>query len=232
MIVDLNCDLGEGGGFDAELLRIATSANVCCGAHAGDEAGIRETLRMAKVTGVVVGAHPGYPDRGHFGRRNLDIETVDVDDLVTRQVTQLIDWANDLGIAVRYLKPHGALYNQACADERFASPIADAAERLRLTVLALPASRLEAACSGRVAFIREGFADRRYRTDGSLVPRNQPGAIVTELSEAVEQAKRLVRDHGVRSLCVHGDHPEAVAFAREVRLALEADGVTLRPFAM
>jgi UPF0271 protein len=230
MIVDLNCDLGEGGGFDAELLRIATSANVCCGAHAGDEAGIRETLHMANDLGVVVGAHPGYPDREHFGRRNLDFGTVEVLDLVARQVMQLIAWADHVGTAVRYLKPHGALYNQACADERLASPIAVAAEQFGLPVLALPNSRLEEACRGRVPFVREGFADRRYRADGSLVPRDEQGAIVTEIAEAVEQAKRLVSELGVRSLCVHGDHPEAVAFAREVRRALEADGVTLRPF--
>lgn len=230
MNVDLNSDLGEGVGNDAELMSLVTSANICCGAHAGDEATARTALTLAKAAGVVVGAHPGYADRECFGRRERELSDAELWDLIARQIDDLRRWAREAGVAVRYLKPHGALYNQACRDERIAGVVVAVAEANGLPILALPGSRLEALCQGRAPFFREGFADRRYRADGSLVPRSEADAMLTDVSEALAQAERLIRDCDVCSLCVHGDHPEAVAFVRELRRALTATNIPLRPF--
>lgn len=223
MNIDLNCDLGEGAGFDAELMPLITSANISCGAHAGDEGDIRRTLELARDHGVVVGAHPGYADREHFGRREMAFDDVALFQLVDHQVADLSRWANDAGVRVRYLKPHGALYNQACRDAAVARPIAAVAATWKLPVLALPGSSFP-------DLIAEGFADRRYRADGSLVPRDQPDAFVTDGNEAVAQAQRLM-SAGVRSLCVHGDNPQAIEFVRALRRAFEAAGVRIAAFA-
>ena len=224
MRIDLNCDLGEGFPQDAELMPFLTSANISCGAHAGDEASIRRALDLASVHSVQVGAHPGFPDREHFGRRELPLDAEQVRDLCFAQLRSFRGLAGD---RVRYVKPHGAMYNMACRDAALARALAG----LGLPVMGLPGSVLEAecACAG-TAFIAEGFADRRYRDDGSLVPRSEPGAFVESVEEAVEQARRLIGTRGVKSLCVHGDNPEAVAFVRALRAALLAAGFTIRPF--
>ena len=229
MEIDLNSDLGEGAGHDAELLTLVTSANVSCGAHAGTDDDLREALRSSKANGVVVGAHPGYADREHFGRRELDLAEDSIFALCVEQVKRLRSMADELGAAIRYFKPHGGLYNAACRDVRIARPVAAAAETLGLPLLALPGSQLEKLA--RSGFVREGFADRRYLPDGSLVPRGQPDAFVADPEEAVTQAIRLIDERGVRSLCVHGDHPEAVAFVARLREALQTHGVIVRAFA-
>jgi UPF0271 protein len=231
MIVDLNCDLGEGAAYDAELMPLVTSANISCGAHAGDETTIRQALRLAKACGVAVGAHPSYADRGHFGRREMSLDATVLWESLTQQIETMMAWAALEGVAVRYLKPHGALYNQSCRDERVARPVIAAAEEWGLPILALPESKLEELCRGRVAFVREGFADRRYRPDGTLVPRTEADAMVTNVNEAVAQAMQLVTERGVRSLCVHGDNPDAVSFVRELRRAFAEHGLETRPFA-
>jgi 5-oxoprolinase (ATP-hydrolysing) subunit A len=225
MEIDLNSDLGEGAGQDAEILTLVTSANVSCGVHAGSVMDIRAALERAKAGGVVVGAHPGYP--GDFGRTERDLDENAVRTLVLDQLATLRSIAADVGVEVRYLKPHGALYNQACRDDRYARPILAAAREVGLPLLALPDSKLDTG----VGFFREGFADRRYLPDGSLVPRSRPDAFVTDSDEAVEQALALVQRQYVRSLCVHGDHPEAVTFVRRLRDALTRRGFTIRPFA-
>jgi UPF0271 protein len=230
MSIDLNCDLGEGAENDAELMSLITSANIACAAHAGDEASARAALALAKQWGVAVGAHPGYRDREHFGRREMSHDASALFDEIVGQIETMLHWADDLGVVVRYLKPHGALYNQACRDDRVAEPVVAAAERWRLPILALPESRLEALSRGRVGFVREGFADRRYRPDGSLVPRSEADAFVIDVREAVEQANRLIAERGVQSLCVHGDNPAAVAFVRELRRAFADAGVEIRSF--
>jgi 5-oxoprolinase (ATP-hydrolysing) subunit A len=231
MELDLNADLGEGAGFDVDLMPLITSANVCCGLHAGDPAEIAATLELARQHGVAVGAHPGYADRTNFGRVEVELRSQDIAALVQYQLGAIDALANAIGLRVRYMKPHGALYNQACRDRRIADAIVDAATRFQLPVVGLPGSQLEAACRDRLAFVPEGFADRRYRTDGSLVARNEPNAFVHDPDEAVMQVEWLMREKGIRTVCVHGDNPDAVAFAKAVREALLLRGVTLKPFA-
>ena len=231
MFVDLNCDLGEGAGTDADLLPLITSANVSCGVHAGSPADIAATLEQAARQGVAVGAHPSHRDRDGFGRREFVISSRDVLEETHRQILWLKALANRYGLPVRYVKPHGALYNQACRDDTFADAVVSACALSDLPVVGLPGSRLEERATGRVRFIAEGFADRGYRADGSLIPRDEPGAFVQDPAAAAEQVRRLMGERGVRTVCVHGDNPQAVAFVRAVREELLRSGAELRPFA-
>ncbi len=231
MQLDLNCDLGEGCALDAELMPLITSANVACGGHAGDAATAFATLSAAARHGVSVGAHPSFYDREHFGRRELDPGEQQIFEECVFQVGALAGVARAVGVPLRHFKAHGALYNLACRADRYARPVVAAARLFDLPVLGLPGSLLEALCAGRVPFVAEGFADRRYRPDGSLVPRDQPDAFVKDPAEAVRQVEWLVRERGVRTVCVHGDNPQALAFVRELRAALTKQGVALKPFA-
>jgi UPF0271 protein len=231
MDIDLNSDLGEGCGSDGELMPLLTSANICCGAHAGDHATSYAALGLAARDAVTAGAHPGYEDRANFGRRELELSEDQVYFLCLYQVGGLMALARDLGVTVRYMKPHGALYNQACRDDGYARAVAEAAEVLSLPLLGLPGTRMEALAHLRCPFVAEGFADRRYLPDGTLVPRSRPDAMVADPEEAVRQAEWLIRARGVRSLCVHGDHPEALTFVRNLRSELQRRGFTLRAFA-
>ncbi len=234
MILDLNADLGEGAGFDADLMPLVTSANICCGLHAGGPVELGRTLRLAAEQGVVVGAHPGYDDRANFGRVELDLSAQELVDQLAYQLAALVGMTEGTSQRVRYVKPHGALYNQACRDPQVAEVVAGQAYGWSggLPVLGLPGSALETAVRARgLPFVPEGFADRRYRPDGSLVPRTEADAFVHDPAEAVDQIARLVRDRGVKSVCVHGDSPGAVAFTAAVRDGLLARGFTLRAFA-
>lgn len=231
MILDLNSDLGEGCGFDAELMALVTSANISCGFHAGDSHTALVALQLAARHGVHVGAHPGYPDRETFGRRELSMSGDAIVELCLYQVGALMGLARSVGVSIRYIKPHGALYNQACREDAYARPLAKAAELLGLPVLGLPGSRLQVQCGAKAGFVAEGFADRRYRPDGSLVPRTEPDAFVHDLTEAVAQAEWLLRERGIQSLCVHGDNPQALAFVRGLREAFHHRGITVRTFA-
>jgi UPF0271 protein len=232
MEIDLNADLGEGAGFDAELMPLVTSANVCCGAHAGGPEEIQATLELARQHGVTVGAHPGYNDRENFGRRDLTAPSLTLYQQITHQVAGLSRAAGKVGLAVRYVKPHGAMYNQAAADAIFANVVCSAVATCELPIVCLPGSEVERTCRlFNAPFVPEGFADRRYRPDGSLVPRSEPDAFVHDPDEAVTQVEWLIREKGVRTICVHGDNPQAVAFTTAVRAALLARGFTLKPFA-
>jgi UPF0271 protein len=227
--IDLNCDLGEGCPFDADLMPLITSANVACGGHVS-AVPIEPTLRLAKQHGVQVGAHPGFADPEHFGRRELDLPAEQVFRDCQRQVLLLLSVAKGVGVPVRYIKPHGALYNLACRDDALAEPLVRLAQEQSLGLMGLPGSRLEALARDRCPFIPEGFADRRYQPDGSLVPRSRPDAFVEEPTEAVRQAEWLIGTRGVRTLCVHGDNPQALAFVYALRQALTERGFTLAPF--
>jgi UPF0271 protein len=229
MLIDLNCDLGEGAGTDHDVLPLITTANVACGFHAGDAGTAFETVAAAAKLGVRVGAHPSFPDREHFGRRELDRGEADVYRDCVYQIGALAGIARACGTTLTHVKPHGALYNMACRDARLARPVVAAAAVFQLPIMGLPGSEVESLAAGK--FIPEGFADRRYRPDGSLVPRSEPGAFVEDPGEAADQALWLVRERGVRSLCVHGDNPQAVAFVQALRDALARAGATIRAFA-
>jgi UPF0271 protein len=161
----------------------------------------------------------------------LQIPSRDVLEETHSQILALKALADRFGVKVRYVKPHGALYNQACRDDAFADAVVSACALGDLPVVGLPGSRLAERATGRVPFVPEGFADRGYRTDGSLIPRGQPGAFVADPAAAAAQVRRLIADHGVRTVCVHGDNPEALAFVKAVREELLRAGAELRPFA-
>ena len=166
MEIDLNCDLGEGGAFDAELMPLITSANIACGFHAGGPSDALAALRAAARHGVHAGAHPGFADREHFGRRELDLGEEQIYDDCVYQIGALTGLSRAAGVTLHHIKPHGALYNQACRDDAYARPVVAAVELFGLTLVGLPGSRLEALGRGRCRFVAEGFADRRYLPDG------------------------------------------------------------------
>lgn len=228
--VDLNADLGEGMPWDLDLLRRVTSANVSCGAHAGDPAGIAATLAEAARLGVVVGAHPGWPDRAGFGREERSATRGEVEAIVVGQV----EWLAGLGTPVRYLKPHGALYNQAMRDGPESAPIrlglVAAAVRLGLPILGQPRTELaRLTAESGLSYVHEGFPDRRYRDDGRLLSRKEPGALIDRARDVAEQAVRLVA-MGMASLCLHGDSEGATARADAIREALARSGIRVAPF--
>ncbi len=229
--IDLNADLGEGCPWDEALLERVSSASVCCGAHAGGPEHIVATLRAARVRGVTVGAHPGFADREGFGRREQVMTAAAVERLVRDQVATLVVLAEPLGVPIRFLKPHGALYNQAQRDPEIARGVVVAAAALGLPILGQPGSAVESqARAVGVRFLAEGFADRRYGADGRLVPRSEPGAVLTEPAAIAEQVRRLVAA-GIATLCLHGDHAGSVELADHVRACLDRAGVAVRPFA-
>jgi UPF0271 protein len=231
MDIDLNCDLGEGCAHDAELIPLITSANIACGYHAGNLTLAQATIRMAARYGVQVGAHPGYNDKENFGRKELQRNEQQIWEDCVYQIGAMFGLANSEGVQLKYVKPHGALYNQACRNNRYAAPVVMAVVHYGLTVVGLPGSRLEALCRGSCQFVPEGFVDRRYAQDGSLVPRSEPNAMIEDPAEAVLQAEWLITERGVRTLCVHGDNPDAVNFVRELRDSLERQGVRIQAFA-
>lgn len=215
---DLNCDLGEGCPNDASLMAIITSANIACGVHAGNAQTMWQTLRLAKAHGVRVGAHPSFPDREHFGRRELVRSAEEIFSDCVAQIGALAGLAQAEGMAISYVKPHGALYNMACREVAYARPVVRAAAVFSLPVMGLPDSILEKESrAAGLAYLREGFADRRYQSDGSLVSRSHPNAMVDHPVEAARQVRWLLAERGVQSICLHGDRPEVVAFARHLR---------------
>ncbi len=228
MEVDLNCDLGEGCPTDATLLPLITSANVACGFHAGDAETAFRTLGLASQSDVQAGAHPSFPDREHFGRREMVRSEHQVFEDCVYQIGALAGLARAAGRPLSHVKAHGALYNMACRIDEYARPIVAAAELFSLPVFGLPGSRLEVQAEGRVPFVGEGFADRRYQQDGTLVPRSEPDAMICDPEEAIRQVIALVQKRRVRTICVHGDNPQAVDFVAVLREMLDRQGLTLR----
>lgn len=233
MQIDLNADLGESwprwhSGDDVDLLDVVTSANVCCGAYAGDAELMRETCTEAVARGVAIGAQVGYRDRANFGRVFVDLSPTEVIDEVRQQVRLLDDVAASVGATVTYVKPHGALYNTIVHHEEQANAVVEALLGLDrpLPLLGLPGSRaLDLAKRAGLPVIHEGFADRAYTAEGTLVPRSEPGAVL-HLPEAVA-AQAVALLGRVSSICVHSDSPGALHLARTVRAALEESGTTL-----
>ncbi len=249
--IDLNADLGESFGRwtlgdDAALLPVVTSANVACGFHAGDPRTLVETCRMAVEHGVAIGAQVGYRDLAGFGRRFVDVEPDDLYADVLYQLAALDGIARAAGGAVTYLKPHGALYHAVAVHEGQAQAVVQAAADYSpgLPVLGLPGSVfLCVAAAAGLSAVTEAFADRGYRADGSLVPRTEAGALVTDPTVVAARVVRLVVDGRLaaqdgtevlvdaQSVCLHGDSPGAVAMATAVRAALDDAGVTVTAFA-
>lgn len=244
--VDLNCDLGEGAGHDEELMPLISSANIACGAHAGDEATMLATIKLARQQRVAIGAHPGFADRENFGRVELPVTPAEVRGLVLGQTQLLLAMAAQAGVRVRHVKPHGALYNMAVRDRALARAVAEGVYEAdpRLVLVGLAGSRLiEAGRECGLSTISEVFADRTYRSDGSLTPRREPGALITDPGRAVAQVLRMVRDGRVtatdgsnvpitaESICLHGDGDHAVEFAQQLRAALLAAGFEIQSFA-
>jgi UPF0271 protein len=225
-VIDLNADVGEGVEGDLDLLALVTSANVACGFHAGDASTMRAVCAEAIERGVKIGAHVGYRDREGFGRRALDVPAATVAAETVEQIRAL----QEAGARVAYVKPHGALYHRASVDEECAAAIVSAVDGL--PVLAAPGSALLAqARAAGVEAVTEGFIDRAYAPDGSLVPRSAEGAMLG-VEDAVRQALTIARVClDVRSLCLHGDTPGALELARRVVSELEAAGVELGSFA-
>jgi 5-oxoprolinase (ATP-hydrolysing) subunit A len=229
--IDLNADLGEGFPNDRNLLELVTSASICCGAHAGSPEVIRQTLRDASACKVVVGAHPGYQDREGFGRRDQKLAPSVVRQLILDQLGTLIRLAAQINVEVVYVKPHGALYNQAQRQLDVAVPVVLAAGIFGLPLLGQPGTVLEAEALERgVPFVPEGFPDRRYDASGSLVPRSEPGAILDDPAEIEAQVLRLVSEGRVATLCIHGDDPRAIANAQLVRRITNEHGIVVRSF--
>jgi UPF0271 protein len=229
--IDLNADLGEGSPWDDELLGRVTSASVCCGAHAGDPATIRRTLGAARARGVAVGAHPGFADREGFGRRERAVSPDEVRRLILAQWDDLAELAAAEGVPLLFVKPHGALYNQAQRDDSIAAGVVSAVATLGRPVLGQPGGRLDSMARGAgLPFVAEGFADRRYRDDGRLVPRAEPGAILDEPRDIEDQVLRLVERGTVATICLHGDDPRSVNRADRILGALRRAGVAVRSF--
>ena len=251
MHIDLNSDVGESFGNwtmgdDAAVFQSVSSANVACGFHAGDPSGIVQTCRDAVAGGITIGAHVGYRDLAGFGRRFLDCSPTELADDVLYQLGALEALARSAGGIIRYVKPHGALYNTIVHHQAHAQAVVDAVKAFGgdLPLLLLPGSiALDKAARAGLRGVAEAFADRGYTPDGTLVSRREPGAVLHDEAEVAERMVRLATDGVLRavdgtdvrveaeSICLHGDTPGAVAMAAAVRAGLESAGVEIRPFA-
>jgi UPF0271 protein len=249
--LDLNCDMGEGLGAwkmgdDAALLEHVTSANIACGYHAGDPGIIHRTVELAIDKGVAIGAHPSLPDLQGFGRRPMQISAAEAYDMVLYQIGALGAFAAACGGRLAHVKPHGALYNMAAKDGKLARAIARAVKDFDPALVLFGLAGSELVHAGEQAGLQtanEVFADRTYQSDGSLTPRSALGAMIPDVNASIAQVKRMVEEGKVRSLdgvdvtvradtlCIHGDEPNAVEFARRIRKTLTEAGVQVAPIA-
>lgn len=243
-LVDLNCDMGEGCGNDAALMDYVSSVNIACGVHAGDAETMRETVRSAITKHVAVGAHPSFPDRENFGRSEMRLPPNDVRDLLITQVTSLKAVCSEFGVELRHVKPHGALYNQSARDADLARVIAEAVALIDNGLLLFGLSGSHSIAAAKKVGLRtasEVFADRTYRSDGSLTPRTEPNALIEEPTAAVAQVLQMVLSQTVTAnngetvpivadtICIHGDGKNALAFAQIIHRELSENGITIKP---
>jgi 5-oxoprolinase (ATP-hydrolysing) subunit A len=243
MIVDLNADLGEGAGHDDDLLELVTSANIACGFHAGDADTMRHSIEAARAGDVAVGAHPSLFDRENFGRKELPVKPDEIFDAVVYQLGVFQAIANAAGVQPSHVKPHGALYNMAVRDEQLADAIARATASVDCKLILFAPQNTALSRAGEkngLKIAREVFADRNYLSNGQLVPRTRADALLHDPMEAAPRVLRMLREGKVRSvdgvdvevraetICLHGDNPEAVEFARALRAHLEKEGVMVR----
>ena len=248
--IDLNADIGESFGawtmgLDSQLLPSISSANIACGWHAGDPMVMRSTVAAALAVGVALGAHPGYPDLVGFGRRSMSMSSDEVYSAILYQVGALKAFAEAAGSRLSHVKPHGALYNDAAVNPALARSIARAVKVLGgdMYLVGLPDSELSKAASElNLPYAREFFADRAYDENGRLVSRSKPGSVIHDSAQAVSRTLEAIHTGTVQSLsgkpipacfdtiCLHGDNPAAVDFARALRAALEANGIAVTPY--
>jgi UPF0271 protein len=241
--VDLNADVGEGMD-DAQLLPYVTSANVACGIHAGDPVTMDQTVEIALSRGVRVGAHPGYPDRENFGRVLVEMSADEIENLIVYQVAALAGFVRSRGGRMTHVKPHGALYHSGAEFPDVARAIAEGVRRVGSDLVLVGAAGSMLIGAGQEAGLpvaEEAFADRRYRADGTLVPRGRPGAVIVDPDEAAEQAVGLARDRLVvaedssrlsiraDTICLHGDTPGAVEIARRIHERFRTAGIRIAP---
>ena len=242
MNIDLNADVAEGCGQDDKLLTIVSSANVCCGLHAGSYAEMIETLQLAKQNNVRVGAHPGLDDRENFGRTNQSLDEEGYRALMAYQLGATKALCDLVGVSLDYVKPHGALYNQAAVDESLADILVSEIKRFEpnLKVMGLSGGHLVAAAKRQgLVSISEVFADRNYEKDGSLVSRSKDNALITDTQAAIDHVLQMITQGTVtsvcgevvpveaESICLHGDGAHAILFAREIKTQLEQKGITI-----
>ncbi|KQL49464.1 lactam utilization protein LamB [Brevibacillus choshinensis] len=248
--VDINCDMGESFGAyqignDREILDYISSANIACGFHAGDPATMRKTVRMALAKEVAIGAHPGLPDLVGFGRRNMDLSPQEAYDMVVYQIGALQAFVQAEGGSMQHVKPHGALYNMAVTRAPLAEAIAEAIYKVNPTLILFGLAGSELTRAGERIGLRtanEVFADRTYQQDGTLTPRSQSDAMITEQSQSLQQVVRMVMEGRVLSrqgvdvsikadtICIHGDGAHALEFARSIHTACKEAGIILRSF--
>lgn len=236
--------MGEGCGNDAELMRYISSANIACGFHAGDADTMRLTVDLAIENDVAIGAHPGYRDRENFGRTSMQLSASEVRDLVTEQIAALNEIAKAAGGRLTHVKPHGALYNQSARDAELAAAIAEAVADYDsdLVLFGLSGSvSIDEAKKCGIRTASEVFADRTYQTDGSLTPRSEQNALISDSDTAVTQVLDMIKYGRVRSVdaimvhivadtvCIHGDGEHAVAFAKTINRNLAANGIAIKP---
>jgi UPF0271 protein len=241
--IDLNADLGEGAGHDDELFELISSANIATGFHAGDAGTMRAAISAAQVRGVAIGAHPSLFDRQNFGRLEMAVTPEEIFDAVCYQLGVFQAIAERAGTRPHHVKAHGALYNMAVRDEKLADAIARAAKAVDPALILFAPARSALANAGRLHHLQiahEVFADRNYLANGSLVPRTRPDALLRDPEEAATRVLRMLRegkvhsvdgvdvDLAVETVCVHGDNPAAVEFARALRSRLEKEGVAIR----
>jgi UPF0271 protein len=242
--LDFNCDLGEGCGDDAAIIPLISSASIACGGHAGDAETMRATVALCREHGVAIGAHPSLPDREHFGRRDLPVTPEETHAFVREQIEALAAIATEQGARLRHVKPHGALYNRAARDRAIADAIAAAVRAFdpQLWLVGLSASALvDAGAAIGLKVANEAFVERGYEADGTLTPRTQPGAVL-DFTASLTQLGDLLRGYVVArtgervplrmdTLCLHGDRPDARAFAEVLHATLTTTGhVRIRPF--
>ncbi|WP_161888396.1 LamB/YcsF family protein [Pontibacter russatus] len=248
LAIDLNCDMGESFGayhlgHDADILRYVTSANIACGFHAGDPLVMRRTVKLALAQGVAVGAHPGLPDLVGFGRREMAVSPDEVYAMVVYQVGALQAFVQAEGGKLHHVKPHGALYNMATANTALAEAVAEAIYKVQPEAVLYGLSGSELIKAGErlgLATASEVFADRTYQQDGTLTPRSFADALLTDQVEALLRVLRMVREGKVASqqgrdislradtVCIHGDRPDALPFARHIHEVLQSEGILLR----
>jgi UPF0271 protein len=247
MHIDLNCDMGESFGryrlgFDTEVMPLISSANIACGFHAGDPVVMRHTVEMAAEHGVALGAHPGFPDLAGFGRRRMQVSSEELRNMLIYQVGALMGFAHIFDASLQHVKPHGALYNLAAYDERTGVAVVDAILELKqdLILFVLAGSRLlKIAREGGLRVAREAFADRAYQDDGTLVPRRQEGAVLTDTSAITDRVLKMVLNRKVTTItgteidleadtiCVHGDTPGAVTHIKTIHAALQREEISM-----